>query len=219
MAVSKSGSQFMTQAIAHRLVVTDSKGTRTTVGGVGQGPGQFNYPADVAVLGELAYVVETGNHRVQIFDGAGRSVGFMGEDILNYPGGIITTADEILVSDSRNARIVGFDTSGRVTRIIGEGALSAPRGLAVVPGGLLVADPGLRKVLRIDMDGRKTGEFGTDWVLPWDVATDGTLVFVADVSANEVAVLDEAGLRVDRLALESAPRHLSYRDNKLHVVH
>ena len=219
MVMSKSGSQFMTQALSHSLVITDGKGVSSTVGGVGQGPGQFNYPADVAVLNELAYVVETGNHRVQIFDGAGHSVGFMGEGVLNYPGGIITTAEEILVSDSRNARIVGFNTSGRVTRIIGEDALSAPRGLAVVPGGLLVADPGLRKVLRLDMDGRKTGEFGADWVLPWDVATDGTLIFVADVSANEVAVLDEAGYRVERIALDSAPRHLSYRDNKLHVVH
>ena len=219
LAMSKSGSQFMAQALSHSLVIIDSKGTRTTVGGVGQGLGQFNYPADVAVLGELAYVVETGNHRVQIFDGAGRSIGVMGEDVLNYPGGIITTADEILVSDSRNARIVGFDTSGRVTRIIGAGALSAPRGLAVVPGGLLIADPGLRKVLQLDMDGRKTGEFGTDWVLPWDVATDGTLIFVADVSANEVAVLGDAGHRVDRIALDSPPQYLSFRDNKLYIVH
>lgn len=219
MAVSRSGSQFMAQALSHSLVVTNGKGVRTTVGGVGQNRGQFNYPVDVAVLGELAYVVETGNHRVQIFDGAGRSVGFIGEDVLNYPGGIITTADEILVSDSRNARIVGFDTSGRVTRMIGGGVLSAPRGLAVVPGGLLVADPGLRKVIRIDMAGQKVGEFGADWVLPWDVATDGSLIFVADVSLNEVTVLDAAGQRVERIALDTPPQYLSFRDDKLYVVH
>lgn len=219
VATSRSGSQFMAQALSHSLVVTDSKGVRTTVGGVGSNLGQFNYPADVAVLGDLAYVVETGNHRVQMFDAAGRSVGAMGKDVLNYPGGIITTASEILVSDSRNARIVGFDPSGRVTRMIGDGVLSAPRGLAVVADGLLIADPGLRKVLRLDMQGRKTGEFGTDWVLPWDVATDGTLIFVADVSANEVAVLDATGQRVDRIALQTPPQYLSFRDGKLHIVH
>lgn len=219
LAVSKSGSKFLAQPLTHSLIVTDSKGISKTIGGIGQGLGQFNYPADVAVLNELAYVVEAGNHRVQIFDALGQSIGVMGEEVLNYPGGIITTADEILISDSRNARIVGFNTSGRVTRMIGDGVLSAPRGLAVVPGGLLIADPGLRKVLRLDMDGRKTGEFGTDWVLPWDVATDGTLIFVADVSANEVAVLDEAGQRVDRIALDAPPKHLSFRDNTLHIVH
>jgi DNA-binding beta-propeller fold protein YncE len=219
LAMNKSGSQFMVKPLAHSLVITDSKGATNTIGGIGQGTGQFNYPADVAVLGELAYVVETGNHRIQIFDGTGKSVGVMGEDVLNYPGGIITTADEILVSDSRNARIVGFDTTGRVTRTIGEGTLSAPRGLAVVPDGLLIADPGLRKVLQVDMNGRKTGEFGTDWVLPWDVATDGTLVFVADVSTNEVAVLSTTGERVDRIALDSAPQYLSFRDSKLYIVH
>lgn len=218
LAVSKSGNQFLAQPLFHSLVITDSKGISKTIGGVGQGLGKFNYPADVAVLNELAYVVEVGNHRVQIFDGLGRSVGFIGEGVLNYPGGIITTADEILVSDSRNARIVGFNASGQVTRIIGDGILSAPRGLAVVAGGLLIADPGLRKVLRLDMEGRKTGEFGTDWVLPWDVATDDSLIFVADVSANEVAVLDETGRRVERIPLKSPPQYLSFRNDTLYIV-
>lgn len=219
VAVSSSGSQFLAQAMSHSLIITDSKGARTTIGGVGSGLGQLNFPADVAVLGDLAYVVETGNHRVQIFDSLGRSVGVMGAEVLNYPGGIITSGEEILVSDSRNARIVGFDISGRVTRIIGEGALSAPRGLAVVTGGLLIADPGLRKVVQLDISGRKTGEFGTDWVLPVDVATDGALIFVADVSANEVTVLDDTGRRVDRIALDTPPQYLSFNGNMLHVVH
>ena len=218
IAVSKSGSKFLAQPLSHSLVITDSKGIKRTLGGVGQGLGQINYPADVAILNELAYVVEAGNHRVQIFDDLGRSIGVMGEEVLNYPSGIITTTDEILVSDSRNARIVGFNTSGRITRIIGDGVLSAPRGLAVVTSGLLIADPGLRKVLHFDMNGRKTGEFGTDWVLPWDVATDGSLVFVADVSANEVAVLNETGQKVDRIALNSPPQYLSFRNDTLHVV-
>jgi hypothetical protein len=216
-AVSTSGNQFQTRPLAHTLVITDSKGVTTTIGGEGAAAGEFNYPADVAVMNELAYVVETGNHRVQIFNAAGTSLGMIGEGVLNYPGGIITTGDEILVSDSRNARIVGFQPNGNVTRVMDRG-LSAPRGLAVVEGGLLVADPGLRKVLKLDISGHQTGEFGSDWVLPYDVASDGTLVFVADVSANEVAVLDDTGRRVERIALESAPQYLSFRKNTLFIV-
>lgn len=217
-AVSKTGSQFRTLPLSHTLVVTDAKGVSKTLGGVGTGAGKFNYPADVAVLNELAYVVETGNHRVQVFNSSGAALGTLGDGVLNYPGGIITTSDEILVSDSRNARIVGFNPAGQVTRIIGAGVLSAPRGLAVVDGGLLVADPGLRKVVKLDMDGLLKGEFGPDWVLPWDVATDGALIFVADVSASEVAVLDMSGKRVESIALASAPQYLSFRNQTLYVV-
>jgi DNA-binding beta-propeller fold protein YncE len=217
-AISTEGAQFRTQPNSHTLLVTSSKGITTQVGGVGLATGMLNYPADVAVLNELAYVVETGNHRVQIFDGTGKALGTLGDGILNYPGGIITTADEILVSDSRNARIVGFDPSGRVTRIMGEGLLSAPRGLAVVEGGLLVADPGLRKVVRLNAAGELAGVFGSDWVLPWDVATDGDLIFVADVSANEVAVLDRDARRVETIRLDKAPGYLSFRNGTLYIA-
>lgn len=216
-AVSKAGSQFLAQPMFHTVVVTDVKGNSKKVGGVGRGEGRLNFPADVAVLGELAYVVETGNHRVQIFDVAGNTLGTIGAGVLNYPGGIAAGKDEILVSDSRNARIVGFDTAGRTTRVIGAGVLSAPRGLTVVDDGLLVADPGLRKVLKLDMEGRVMGQFGS-WVLPWDVATDGTLVFVADVSANEIAVLDQGAARVETVQLQSAPTYISYRNGTLYVV-
>jgi DNA-binding beta-propeller fold protein YncE len=216
-AVSKSGSQFVAQPMSHTIVVTDSKGISKKVGGIGRAEGRLNFPADVAVLKELAYVVETGNHRVQIFDAAGNALGTIGDGVLNYPGGIAAGTDEILVSDSRNARIVGFDASGRTTRVIGEGVLSAPRGLTVVDGGLLVADPGLRKVLKLDMEGRVIGQFGS-WVLPWDVATDGNLVFVADVSANEIAVLDQSATRVETVQLRAAPTYISYRNGTLYVV-
>jgi len=145
-------------------------------------------------------------------------LGTLGEGILNYPGGIITTANEILVSDSRNARIVGFDPSGRVTRIMGEGLLSAPRGLAVVEDDLLVADPGLRKVVRLNAAGELAGVFGADWVLPWDVATDGKLIFVADASASEVAVLDGNARRVESIPLDKAPSYLSYRNETLYIA-
>lgn len=216
-AVSKGGSQFLAQPMSHTIVVTDSKGNSRKVGGIGRDQGRLNFPADVAVLKELAYVVETGNHRVQVFDAAGSALGTIGDGVLNYPGGVAAGTDEILVSDSRNARIVGFDASGRTTRIIGQGVLSAPRGLTVVDGGLLVADPGLRKVLRLDMEGRVTGQFGS-WVLPWDVATDGELVFVADVSASEIAVLDQSAARVETVPLKSAPTYISYRNGTLYVV-
>lgn len=215
-AVSKEGLQFQAEPLKHSLAITSVKGATTVVGGLGRGSGQLNFPVDVAVLDGRAFVVETGNHRIQVFDEKGITQGLLGEGILNYPGGIVAGTAELLVSDSRNARLVGFSPDGRVTRILGEGILSAPRGLAVVPDGLLVADPGLRRILKLGPDGKVLSEFGRDWVLPWDVATDGKLIFVADVSRSGIVVLGENGDRVEEIALNAAPTYLSFRAGTLY---
>lgn len=215
-AVGREGLRFQAEPWKHSLAVTSPKGVTTTVGGLGRGSGQLNFPVDVAVLDGRAYVVETGNHRVQVFDAQGVTLGMLGEGVLSYPGGIVAGASEIWVSDSRNARLMGFSPDGRVTRILGEGVLSAPRGMAVVSDGLLVADPGLRRILKLGPDGRVLAELGRDWVLPWDVATDGKLIFVADVSRPGIVVLGEFGDRVEEIGLDAAPTYLSFRAGTLY---
>jgi DNA-binding beta-propeller fold protein YncE len=217
VAVTPQGAQFAALPMSHAVDVTSAQGTRVRIGGLGQGNGRFNYPIDVAVLGETAYVVEKGNHRVQAFDAKGNSLGMLGVGVLNYPGGIATAPGEILVSDSRNARIVGFDPQGNITRVLGEDTLSAPRGLTVLPdGSLLVADPGLRKVLILAANGSLQGSLG-QWVLPYDVATDGQQVYVIDASANEVVALSMSGERVGAIPLERTPNYLSMRGGTLYV--
>jgi DNA-binding beta-propeller fold protein YncE len=219
-AVSREGLQFQTQPLKHALSITHTtgttKGTTTVAGGLGRGSGQLNFPVDVAVLDGRAYVAETGNHRVQIFDAQGASQGLLGEGVLSYPGGIIAGSGEVLVSDSRNARLVGFSPGGQVTRIMGSGLLSAPRGMAIVPDGLLVADPGLRRVLKLAPDGTVLAEFGRGWILPWDVATDGKSIFVADVARPGIAVVGLNGERIDEIVLGTAPTYLSFRDGTLY---
>ena len=216
-AVTQQGAQFSALPPMHAIDVTNAQGVRRRIGGLGQANGQLNYPADVAVLNETAYVVETGNHRVQAFDAAGNALGTLGNGMLNYPGGIAAANGEILVSDSRNARIVGFDSHGNVTRTIGAGVLSAPRGLAVLPdGALLVADPGLRRLVVFAADGHFQGHLGS-WVLPYDVATDGQQVYAIDASANEVVALSMAGERIGSIPLQASPNYLSMRGGRLYV--
>jgi DNA-binding beta-propeller fold protein YncE len=216
-AVSRNAS-FAALPQSHALEVTSGSGTKIVVGGVGAGPGKFNYPIDVAVLDDKAYVVETGNHRVQVFDNKGNSLGMLGEGILNYPAAIAAAAGELLVSDSRNARIVGFDTQGNVTRVIGQGFMSSPRGLVATADGLLVADPGLHKILRLDAAGRLVGDLGGQWILPYDVATDGTQIYLADAGTTEITVLNAAGDRVGSIPLDRSPTYVTFRSDTLYVV-
>jgi len=217
-AMTRDGRQFQARPNEHVLVVSDPSGLRKRVGGVGSALGRLNYPTEVVTVGGLAYVLETGNHRVQVFDAEGRSLGSFGENILSYPGGITAVGDVLVVSDSRNGRLAAFTASGQFMLTAGEGVLSAPRGLGMAGDALLVADPGLRKVLRFGLDGRLQAEVGGDWVLPYDVASDGSLIFVADHSTQEVAVLDMNGVRLEGIAHHKAPSHVSYVDGRLYVV-
>jgi len=216
-APADGGVQYQVIPEKHTLVVTDGQGISRSYASVGTAPGKLNFPTGVTVVNGLAYVVEKGNHRVQIFDANGTSRGSFGQDVLLYPGGIASTQGEIFVSDSRNGRIVSFTPEGRLLRTMGAGKLSAPRGLVYVDGALLVADPGLRKVLRIGLDGKVLGDFG-EWVLPWDVATDGVNVYVADVATHVIAVVSAEGARLDQLQLTHEPRYIAFRNGSLYVV-
>ncbi|MRD48318.1 hypothetical protein GHT07_13595 [Caenimonas koreensis DSM 17982] len=217
LATAKDGSKFQVVGKDHALVITAPAGTQKRVGGLGTAAGKLNFPGGVAVLNGLAYVVEVGNHRVQVFDALGKSVGIIGEGQLLYPGGIAAGATEIFVSDSRNGRIVAFSPSGQVTRILGAGILSAPRGLTVVEDGVIVADPGLHKVLKLSFNGGVVSTYRNDLFLPYDVATDGSAVYIAEVSGTELKVAGSAGESIGSIALKAAPYSVAYRNGSLYV--
>ncbi len=92
----------------HQLVVYDGDTGRTlrSVGGKGERPGQFNRPNGIAVHGDLLFVVERDNHRVQLLRLPDFSpVGLVGADQLRSPYGLWLrdTAPgelEMLVTDS-----------------------------------------------------------------------------------------------------------------------
>lgn len=76
---------------SHQLVVFDgdSGEYRLSFGERGEGPGQFNRPNGIAVFGDLVFVVERDNHRVQVMrlpDFA--PVAMIGQDVLRSPYGL-----------------------------------------------------------------------------------------------------------------------------------
>lgn len=218
MAVTMEDVQYRTVGRSHTLVIRLKDGSERSIGGVGFGEGRMNAPAGVAVHNGLAYVVELGNERVQVFDATGHVVRTFGDGELFHPGGIAAGKNEIYVADSRSGRIVVFSPTGTVLGVLGAGHLSAPRGMHVLADGLLVADPGLRKVLKLGLDGSVQQELGRGWVLPWDVTTDGTYAYVADVSRNELGVTTLSGDSMEPLPLPVAPANVWFRKDVLNVI-
>ncbi len=76
---------------SHRLVVYDAEtGERLrSVGSRGEGPLQFNRPNGIAIHGDLLFVAERDNHRVQVLSLPDFTpLGMIGQDLLRVPYGI-----------------------------------------------------------------------------------------------------------------------------------
>ncbi|MFT3898047.1 MAG: phytase [Thermomonas sp.] len=82
---------IVTGKSTHRLDVYDGdSGERLReVGGEGQAPGQFLRPNGIAIAGDMLFVVERDNHRVQVLSLPGfKPVGMFGEGELRSPYGL-----------------------------------------------------------------------------------------------------------------------------------
>jgi uncharacterized protein (TIGR03663 family) len=156
-------------------------------GEVGTGPGQFNHPRGVAVGPDgNVYVVDSDNHRVQVFDAEGT--------FLHQWGSNCNLATGLGCLDP--------DDSGPLET--GDGQFQEPWGIAVgADGRVYVADTWNHRIQVFDADGTFLTKWGTygqtedaSWLFygPRDVAVDAAgQVFVTDTGNKRVMVFDPNG--------------------------
>lgn len=199
-------------------------------GSLGRGPGQFGSgvlggganrqyddPAGIAVAGDVVYVVDTSNNRVQRFTRGGRYLGRFGYRAQDkgsvrlilplaffQPEGIAIGPGGLYVADTGNDRVmVRRPTGGFVRRISYHGSRGglfvAPWGIAVGGGRVFVADQGNFRLSRFTTGGRYLGSFsgfgrGAGQVVnPYGVATRGGLVYVTDQIRNRLMLFTTSG--------------------------
>ncbi len=183
-------------------------------------PWYFNDPSDVAIGPDnLVYIVDTLNHRIQVFDAQGR---FMrawgsegtGEGEFYFPSGIAIDASGLVyVTDTGNYRIQVFDAQGRFMRTwgsegTGEGEFNKPQGIAISSNGLVyVADTLNHRIQVFDAQGRFMRARGNEWLgegefsSPFGIANDASgLVYVADWGNNRIQVFDAMGEYIETIA-------------------
>ena len=158
-----------------------------TWGEVGTAPGQFNHPRGVAVGPEgNIYVVDSDNHRVQVFDAGGA--------FLREWGSQCNLAVEQSCTD--------LDGVGPMS--YGDGQFQEPWGIAVGDDGrVYVADTWNHRVQVFDSDGtflNKWGAYGqtsgdSEFLYgPRDLALDAQgRVFVTDTGNKRIMVYDQDG--------------------------
>ena len=156
-------------------------------GGYGSGDNQFYSPAGIAIKGDVMYVTDESNHRVQKFSISRRSfiskfgANGSGDGQFSYPRGIcIDPEGNVYVADYRNNRIQVFQADGSFSYSITadpnnkESEFINPWGLAFDPQGLLhIAANGSHCVKIYTPDGSYVETYGSGTVMyPAGIAID-----------------------------------------------
>jgi DNA-binding beta-propeller fold protein YncE len=94
-----------------------------TVGTGGRGPGQFDRPHDIEFGSDgKVYVVDSGNHRVQVLDAELRHLASSRADLgLNEPKYLAFEGERIWLADEYNHRILLLDRALRPLGVLGSG--------------------------------------------------------------------------------------------------
>lgn len=175
----------------------------------------LDHPTAVAIDGDgLIYVIESGAHRVSIFDRIGqplRRFGTFGRQPgeLAFPTGlaVIGAGDDaqIVVTDSANDRVQTFAPNGRFIRGWGgrgaePGQFNRPTGIAIDNDLVLIADEGNNRVQLLNHDGTVLkviggpgvgdGQFTRPAGVTFDVQRN---IYVADADNNRVQSFDLDG--------------------------
>ena len=62
------GFLVLVDETSHRILVQKPDGSTTSLGRKGSKPGEFHYPRGILIRKSLAYIVDSWNHRVQVFE-------------------------------------------------------------------------------------------------------------------------------------------------------
>jgi sugar lactone lactonase YvrE len=161
-------------------------------------------PTGLACRDESLYVVETGAHRLLLFEAGGRrrAVGQRGADLgsFNFPTSVAVAGGSLLVGDTLNFRVQRIDVeSGAVEGVFGRlgdapGETPRIKGLAVdAAGQVWVSDAHTDRVSLYTGDGRLLLTLGGRGVDP------GRFSFPAGIAAHpdgRVAVADSFNRRI-----------------------
>ena len=191
------------------IYVFDQTGQRkNTIGSSGRGYGQFSSPFSISIKGDVLYVADTDNHRVQKLTSSGKFLhkfGQQGSDQgqFNKPMAVIIDANnKLIVSDFNNHRIQVFNENGGWLLTIdgkGSGNLSFqyPWGLALDPqGNIYVAAFGSNTIKVFTKEGVYVRMYGNPNGPIGIAIGDEGYSLVSEYSGNCLSIYDPEGNKI-----------------------
>jgi DNA-binding beta-propeller fold protein YncE len=142
VALDRDGNIYVTDGYGNsRVLKFDKYGNKLLGWGMkGTGPGQFDTPHTIVIDGDLVYVGDRENARIQIFDTNGR---FLRQWKLGYPYGLTLGPDHFLyMADAVAGRILKIERDGKIVGVFtgpqpGQGPHFDPHEIAVDRDGAI----------------------------------------------------------------------------------
>jgi DNA-binding beta-propeller fold protein YncE len=141
---SATNDLWVLDAAEHRIIVFDSSGAmKSRFGTRGSGPGEFNFPAGLAIApGTSAIVADSMNFRVQLIDREGRPTSTFGKkgdaagDFALPRDTAVDSDGHIYVLDNQFENIQIFDQTGQLLMSLGQegrgpGEFYLPSGITI----------------------------------------------------------------------------------------
>ena len=193
----------------HCIYVFDQTGQlKNTIGSRGGGDGQFISPNGISIKGDVLYVADSGNHRVQKLTSSGKFLYKFGQlgsgqGQFNRPRTVIVDSkNKLFVSDRDNNRIQILNENGVwLLTIDGKGSgnhsFRSPWGLALDPqGNIHVAAYGSNTIKVFSGEGVYVKMYG-DPNCPIGIAIDGNgYSLVSEGGGNCLSIYDPNGNKI-----------------------
>ena len=146
IAIHDNGDIYVGSGVGCIYVFDQTVQLKNTIGSSGSGNGQFSSPSGMSIKGDVLYVADGGNHRVQKLSLSGKFLHKFGKEgsgqgEFHWPKAVIIDSNnKLIVSDSFNHRIQIFNENGGwLLTIDGKGSgnhsFQSPYGLALDPQG------------------------------------------------------------------------------------
>ncbi|KAL5496566.1 hypothetical protein EMCRGX_G012872 [Ephydatia muelleri] len=181
---------------------------KNTIGSRGSGDGQFVLPYGISIKGDVLYVADFGNHRVQKLTSSGKFLHKIGQQgsghgQFNRPVAVIIDSNnKLIVSDYKNHRIQIFNENGGWLLTIdgnssGNHSFQSPWGLALDPqGSIHVASWGSNTIKVFTKEGVYVRMYG-DPNDPSGIAIDDEgYSIVSECGGNCLSIYDPEGNKI-----------------------
>ena len=217
VAIHENGDIYVGSNDDHIYVFDQGGHLKNTIGSKGSGDGQFNAPSSISITGEVMYIADYGNHRIQKLTTGGKFLHEFGEigsgqGQFRYPRGVVVDSkNRVIVSDRDNNRVQVFSQDGDWLLTMdgtgsGDNCFRSPWGLSLdQQGNIHVAAGGSNTIKVFTLEGTYVRSYG-DVKTPSGVAVDEEgYSFVSEFNGGCFSIFDPKGQKIHTLGNLNKP--------------
>ena len=208
VAIHNNGDIYVGSYDDHIYVFDQGGHLKNTIGSFGSGDGQFSGPRSISIIGEVMYIADCLNHRIQKLTTGGKYLHKFGKEgsgqgQFKHPRGVVVDSkNRVIVSDRDNNRVQVFSQDGDWLLTIdgtgsGDNCFQSPWGLSLDPqGNIHVAAGGSNTIKVFTPEGTYVRSYG-DVKTPSGVAVDEEgYSFVNEYDGGCFSIFDPKGQKI-----------------------